>query len=104
MKNTKKRQERGQALIMVTLSIVLICGMLGLVVDLGWGFFVKRSAQSAADAAALAAARKAYSIIGQQGNYNCGINLDCQNDDYSLYEHYQWQQFVQWLSVCPAEL
>ena len=51
---------------MVTLSMILVFGMLGLVVDLGWGFFVKSSAQSAADAAALAAVRKAYSIIGQQ--------------------------------------
>src|SRR5204863_5931465 len=78
MKSNEKRQQCGQALIMVTLSMILICGMLGLVVDLGWGFFVKRSAQSAADAAALAAARKAYSVIGQQGTYTCGANLSCQ--------------------------
>ena len=78
MLHTYHRRERGQALLTVTLSLVLICGMLGLVVDLGWGFFVKKSAQAATDAAALAAARKAYSIIGQQGNYTCGPNLDCQ--------------------------
>src|SRR4051794_6150116 len=78
MNAINKKQERGQALLMVTLSMVLICGMLGLVVDLGWGFFVKRSAQSAADAAALAGARKAYSVIGQRGNYSCGTDLDCQ--------------------------
>src|SRR5262245_36911873 len=78
MKSNKRKQERGQAIIMVTLSMTLICGMLGLVVDLGWGFFVKRSAQSAADAAALAAVRKSYSAIGQQGTYNCATNVDCQ--------------------------
>src|SRR5215472_4790464 len=78
MRTTKKKSERGQAIIMMTLSIVLLCGMLGLVLDLGWGFFVKRSAQSSADAAALAAVRKAYGVIGQQGSYACGANLDCQ--------------------------
>src|SRR5262252_8949217 len=79
MMSNDKKQERGQAMMMMTLSIILICGMLGMVVDLGWGFFVKRSAQSAADAAALAAVRKAYSVIGQQGDYSCGTDLDCES-------------------------
>jgi Flp pilus assembly protein TadG len=78
MTQNNKKRERGQAIIMVTLSMILLFGMLGLVVDLGWGFFVKGSAQSAADAAALAAARKAYGALGQQGNYTCGTDLDCQ--------------------------
>src|SRR5215471_5989205 len=79
MKDRKTRRDRGQAMIMTTFSAVFLFGMLGLVVDLGWGFFVKRSAQSSADAAAMAAARKAYSVIGQQGTYACGTNLDCQS-------------------------
>jgi Flp pilus assembly protein TadG len=40
---------------MVTLMLVAMCGILGLAVDLGWSFFVKKSAQAAADAAALSA-------------------------------------------------
>src|SRR5215472_13984116 len=76
--NRAKQQQRGQAIIMVTLSMILIFGMMGLAIDLGWGFFVKRSAQAAADAAALAAARKAFSTFGQQGSYACGTTLDCQ--------------------------
>src|SRR5215469_895659 len=76
--NRERQQQRGQAIIMVTFSMILIFGMLGLAIDLGWGFFVKRSAQAAADAAALAAARKAFSSLGQQGSYACGTTLDCQ--------------------------
>jgi hypothetical protein len=38
---------RGQALIMVTLSLVPMFGLLGLAVDLGWMEFTKKSAQSA---------------------------------------------------------
>jgi len=63
---------------MSTFGIVLIFGMLGLVMDVGWGFFVHKTAQASADAAALAAVRKAYSTLGQQGSYTCGSNLDCQ--------------------------
>lgn len=50
---------RGQALLLVTLSLVAMCGLLGLAVDLGWSYFVKKSAQNAADSAALAAAYQA---------------------------------------------
>ena len=49
-KNLGKR--RGQVLIMVTLALLMLCGMLGLVVDLGWSYFTKKSAQAAADAQA----------------------------------------------------
>jgi hypothetical protein len=55
-KLTDKR--RGQALILVTLASIPLFGLLGLVVDLGWMEFVKKSAQTAADAAALAAVLK----------------------------------------------
>src|SRR5215831_302389 len=78
MNKRKRGRQRGQAILMLTFSMILLFGMLGLVLDLGWGFFVKRSAQSSADAAALAAVRKAYGVIGQQGSYACGANLDCQ--------------------------
>lgn len=48
--------ERGQALIAVVLALVVLIGMLGLVVDGGNAFMDRRSAQNAADSAALAAA------------------------------------------------
>ena len=46
---------RGQALLMMTLSLVALFGLLGLVVDVGWAHFRQLAAQSAAEAAALAA-------------------------------------------------
>jgi hypothetical protein len=39
-----------------------MCGLLGLAIDLGWSYFVKKSAQDAADAAALAAAYQALNV------------------------------------------
>ena len=56
------RSRRGQALLLVTLSLFAMCGLLGLAVDLGWAYFVKKSAQDAADAAALAAAYQALNV------------------------------------------
>jgi hypothetical protein len=55
---------RGQILVMVTLALFAMCGMLGLAVDLGWSYFVKKSAQAAADAAALAAVSQAFDNVG----------------------------------------
>jgi len=43
----------------MTLSLTVIMGMLGLVVDLGWAYYRQQAAQAAADAAAIAAARAA---------------------------------------------
>jgi Flp pilus assembly protein TadG len=53
---------------MMTLSLLAMCGLMGLAVDLGWAFYVRRSAQAAADAAALAATRAAL-----QSN----LSIDC---------------------------
>jgi hypothetical protein len=44
---------------MMTLSLTLILGMLGLAVDLGWAYYRQQAAQAAADSAAIAAARAA---------------------------------------------
>ncbi len=74
MRNLRKK--RGQALIMVTAALIAMCGMLGLTVDLGWSFYVKKSAQAAADSAALAAAYEALRVVGT-GTYTCGSNVDC---------------------------
>jgi hypothetical protein len=54
----------GQALVMVTLSLFVLVGMLGLAVDLGWAYFVRRAEQSAADAGALAAVSAALEAVG----------------------------------------
>ena len=49
---TPRRKNKGSVLIMVTVALVGMFAIMGLAVDLGWAYFVKKSAQSAADAAA----------------------------------------------------
>jgi len=72
-----QRRNKGQALVMVTLALLMLFGMLGLAVDLGWSFFVQRAAQNAADAAALAAAHEALLRNGP-GYFSCDPGrVDC---------------------------
>jgi Flp pilus assembly protein TadG len=52
---TKKRAERGQALILIVLAIVGLIGLTALSIDGGNAFMNRRHAQASADAAALAA-------------------------------------------------
>lgn len=42
-------------MIMVTIGIVVLIGLMGLVVDVGWGYYQKQVAQAAADSAVMAA-------------------------------------------------
>jgi uncharacterized membrane protein len=65
----KRSAQRGQALLLVTFALIAMCGLLGLAVDLGWGYFVKKSAQASADAAALASAYFVLGQIGQTQNF-----------------------------------
>ncbi|MEN6608013.1 MAG: pilus assembly protein TadG-related protein [Bryobacteraceae bacterium] len=67
----RRRHQRGQVLIMVTLVLISMCGVLGLAVDLGWSYFTKKSAQAAADAAALAAVQAAMASVPVVGPYTC---------------------------------
>jgi hypothetical protein len=67
----RKRREGGQAIVMVTLALIAMCGVVGLAVDLGWSYFVKKSAQAAADTGALAAVKKAQSL-GFHPPFSCG--------------------------------
>lgn len=56
--STMRRRDgrpRGQVLLLVTFSFIPIFGMIGLVSDIGWMHFLKKSAQAAADAGANAA-------------------------------------------------
>jgi hypothetical protein len=58
---------------MITLGIAMLLGLLGLVVDLGYGYFVKQAAQGAADAAVMAAITSANASRGV-----CGTSVLCQ--------------------------
>jgi Flp pilus assembly protein TadG len=71
------RSRNGQALVMVTAALFAMFGILGLAVDLGWGYFVKKNAQSAADGAARAAAQAVYAVVKQTGDIVCGTNAQC---------------------------
>ena len=51
-----KNSERGQALIVIAIVLVVLAGIIGLAIDGGNVFLDRRKAQNAADAAALAAA------------------------------------------------
>ena len=61
----------------MTLSLFAMCGLLGLAIDLGWSYFVKKSAQNAADAGALAAAYQALSVAGETCPFTAEGGGDC---------------------------
>lgn len=52
----RAREERGQAVVLITLALTVLLGMAALAIDVGYGYYVQRSLQSSADAAALAGA------------------------------------------------
>src|SRR5271168_4417595 len=71
--NTRRMQQSGQAVVLVTLALFAMCGIMGLAVDLGWSFFVKKEAQAVGDAAALAAVREgSLRLNGNFSGYKCG--------------------------------
>ncbi len=52
----RTRGETGQVLVLFAVALVVLFGMAGLVIDIGYAFYAKRSMQASADAAALAGA------------------------------------------------
>jgi Flp pilus assembly protein TadG len=72
------RRPRGQALVMVTLALIAMFGIIGMAVDLGWSFFVRKAQRAATDAAALAAINQGMKTTGIGGVYSClGGSLTC---------------------------
>ncbi len=69
---------RGQAILFTTLSLTVLFGILGFAVDIGWGYYLQRMTQAAADAAALSAASKALQSMGQDVTPTCAVNVTCQ--------------------------
>ena len=70
----RRKNSSGQAMVMVTLSLMAMAGLMGLAVDLGWSFYVQKDAQAAADGVAMAAAQEAYS--GLDGNFSA-VSTTC---------------------------
>ena len=86
------RSERGQALIIVAFSMVVLLGVAALVVDLGMSWMLRRQEQNAADPGAIAAARyiedgdtantrtnmhKAACFYAQENDFFVDDNLTC---------------------------
>src|SRR2546423_8216718 len=80
------RNERGQALVLTAVAMVMVCGMAALVLDVGNWFRDKRRLQGTADAAALAGAQalpddatsaknQALSYANQNGGDVAGANI-----------------------------
>jgi uncharacterized membrane protein len=64
VKHPRIKDQGGQALVMFALALTTICGFLALAVDVGLAYSIRKSAQSAADLAALAGVQQALSVIG----------------------------------------
>ena len=82
---TPQHGERGQALVIVVLFLVVLLGMAAMVIDVGYAYYAHRSLQAQADAAALAGAQElpdsaraealAYEYSGQPGGRNARDNV-----------------------------
>jgi hypothetical protein len=70
------KDERGQALLMVALSLGMIFGILGLTADVGWAYFRQQAAQTAAETAALSAVKSAQLL---SATFTCGTDLECES-------------------------
>jgi Flp pilus assembly protein TadG len=77
MHSSHHKNERGQALLPFALVFVVLFGMVGLVLDVGWAYYVAKKAQTAADAAAQAAVAQGLIQNGPSATPNCS-NLGCQ--------------------------
>lgn len=70
MKTRNRRS--GQVLLMATVSLFAMLGVMGLAVDLGYGYYRREAAQTASDAAAAAVIQAA--IQASPGSQSCGSN------------------------------
>jgi Flp pilus assembly protein TadG len=70
---------RGQTILMFSVAAIVMFGMLGLVVDVGWGYFRKDAALAAARSAAIAAVAAAVQTAGV--SISCGaVDVKCQSE------------------------
>ena len=84
--NIEPRKENGQALILLTLTLAVLMGCAAIVTDVGYAYYVQRSMQASADAAALAGAQdlpntaaaltSAQSYSGAAAAKNATANID----------------------------
>jgi hypothetical protein len=72
MRASSRNRRRGQAALLMTLSLTATLGLMGFVVDFGWAYWRKEAAATAANSAATAAMAAAYSV----SNQFCGTGTD----------------------------
>ena len=78
--SSRIRDERGQVIVFVVIAFVVLVGMIGIVIDIGYAYKTQRDLQAAADAAALAGAQElpdsaaAKTLATQYGASNAGGN------------------------------
>ena len=73
----KRNRESGQALVFVGLGMVVLIGVIGLSIDMGYLRYTKRRLQTAADSAAVAGASEL-----QDGNYQLAANNDSRSNGF----------------------
>ena len=71
-----RKHENGQVIVLVTLALVPLVGLMGLVADIGYMHYIKKSAQAAADSAALAAVYTFNRTMAGSA-FDCGIGWMC---------------------------
>src|SRR5215467_14715259 len=62
----RQTKQKGQAILLVTVSMIPLMGLVGLAIDIGYMQYTQRSAQAAADAAVLAAVGRFNTTVGGQ--------------------------------------
>ncbi|MGD0496817.1 MAG: hypothetical protein ABSC23_00105 [Bryobacteraceae bacterium] len=69
-------RESGQAIILMSMSLVVVVGMIGLVVDIGWAHWRKEACKTASQAAVMAAVK----IAKNATDFTCGSGVTCQGN------------------------
>jgi hypothetical protein len=75
--NTGRSREAGQALLLVTLSLLVLTGAIGLSIDMGYLRYTKRRLQTAADSAAVAGASEL-----KDGDYQAAAFNDSKSNGF----------------------
>ena len=75
----RRRSYTGQATLLMTLTLIPMVALVGLVTDLGYMHYLKKSAQAAADAAVLAAVAEVHANVGGS-SFTCDmIGVTCKS-------------------------
>jgi len=80
MKHRRHRHQRGQAIVLVAFSLVVLFGFVGLAVDSGHAYLERRESQAAVDAAALAAAYKYMNSLDYAQSQQAAMTVYAKNE------------------------